>query len=112
MKRINNARELRTVADELGVRSDWHEPDEQDVDVRIEGEHFDNAGAWPEGSLKGGYTGNWRGEYCVVLTQDGKDVAVVNLASLLAMASYPEGPVGGLLRERTDIDYISVRWSR
>ncbi len=93
MIRITNRRELMAIAEDLGVSSDWHEPGERKVDVRIEGEHFDNAGAWPEESLRGGYTGDWRGEFCVVLTKDGQDIAVVNLASLFSMATDPDGPL-------------------
>ncbi len=89
MRRINNARELRALADELGVRQDWHEPDEQEVDARIEGEDLDNAGFWPSAMTRD----DWEGEYCVVITKNGEDVAAVNLASLLAMASYPDGPL-------------------
>ena len=87
MKRINNAKELNELAKELGVRPDWHEPDEQEVNARIIGSHLDNAmGADPDadddpdGSVR---TRHW-GEYNVVITKKGKDVAVVNLAELLA----------------------------
>jgi hypothetical protein len=94
MKRIMNRRDLVEVAEQLGVCPDWHEPGEQDVDVRIEGENFDNCGAWPEESLKGGFTRDWKGEFCIVLTKDGEDVAVVNLASLFAMAAnHPNSPL-------------------
>lgn len=87
MKRINNAKELNELAKELRVRPDWHEPDEQEVNARIIGSHLDNAmGADPDadddpdGSVR---TRHW-GEYNVVITKKGKDVAVVNLAELLA----------------------------
>ena len=93
MKRINSAKELNELAKELRVRPDWHEPDEQEVNARIIGSHLDNAmGADPEadqkvevmhssdGSVR---TLHW-GEYNVVITKKGKDVAVVNLAELLA----------------------------
>ena len=90
MKRINNAKELNELAKELGVRPDWHEPDEQEVNARIIGSHLDNAmGADPDadddpdGSVR---TRHW-GEYNVVITKKGKDVAVVNLAELLAWGS-------------------------
>lgn len=92
MKRIMNRRDLVQLADELGVRPDWHEPDEQGVDVRIEGEEFDNAGPWPEESISN-YTPGWKGEFCVVLRKDGQDVAAVNLASLFSMAADPDGPL-------------------
>ncbi len=34
-KWIETKEELRELAKTLGVRYDWHEPDEQDVDVRL-----------------------------------------------------------------------------
>lgn len=96
MKRINSAKELNELAKELRVRPDWHEPDEQEVNARIIGSHLDNAmGAdpdadekvdvshYPDGSVR---TLHW-GEYNVVITKKGKDVAVVNLAELLAWGS-------------------------
>ena len=96
MKKINNAKELNELAKELGVRPDWHEPDEQEVNARIIGSHLDNAmGAdpdadkkvdvyhRPDGSVR---TLHW-GEYNVVISQKDKDVAVVNLATLLSWGS-------------------------
>ena len=96
MKLINSAKELNELAKELRVRPDWHEPDEQEVNARIIGSHLDNAmGAdpdadekvdvshYPDGSVR---TLHW-GEYNVVITKEGKDVAVVNLAELLAWGS-------------------------
>lgn len=91
MERIENARELRALADRLRVRPDWHEPDEQELTARVEGESFDNAGHWPPSEVRSGR--EWTGELCVIISQDGRDVAAVNLASLLAMASYPDGPL-------------------
>lgn len=93
MLRINTRRELVALAGELGVRPDWHEPDEQEVTVRIEGENFDNAGHWPAAQASGIPGIEWSGEYCVVLIKDGVDVAVVNLASLFSMATDPDGPL-------------------
>lgn len=90
MQRIGNARELRKLADKLGVRKDWHEPGEQELTARIEGESFDNTGIWPPSEVR---TPGWSGELCVILSRDGEDIAVVNLADLLAMASYPDGPL-------------------
>ena len=93
MKLINSAKELNELAKELGVRLDWHEPDEQEVNVRIIGSHLDNAmGADPDADEKVDVshypdgTLHW-GEYNVVITKEGKDVAVVNLAELLAWGS-------------------------
>ena len=96
MERINSAKELNELAKELRVRPDWHEPDEQEVNARIIGSHLDNAmGADPDadekvdvyhdpdGSVR---TLHW-GEYNIVITKKGKDVAVVNLAELLSWSS-------------------------
>jgi hypothetical protein len=88
MERINSRRELVELAKQLGVLADWHEPDEQGVGARIEGESFDNAGFWPTQPGR-----DWKGELCVVLCKDGQDVAVVNLASLFSMAVSPDGPL-------------------
>lgn len=94
MKRINCRAELAELASELGVRPDWHEPDEQEVTVRIEGENFDNAGRWPEAEAHRSLGDReWKGEFCVVLIKGGEDVAVVNLASLFSMATDPDGPL-------------------
>lgn len=95
MIRISNRRELAAIAKGLGVRPDWHEPDEQKVSVRIEGENFDNAGHWPESDVRYGREpgADWRGEFCVVLQKSGQDIAVVNLASLFSMACDPDGPL-------------------
>lgn len=71
---------LRAFREAAGLRPDWHEPDEQDVDARIIGNHLDNA----MGSQN---SPDNVGEYNVVLTKHGVDIAVVNLATLLAWAT-------------------------
>lgn len=81
---------LRTVAEQLGVRADWHEPDEQEVTARVFGQCFDNAGFWPY-QPNGPYeTTNSLDseslEMYVELLQAGKVVAQVNLATLFALA--------------------------
>lgn len=79
--RIDNRDELIAVADILGVRPDWHEPDEQDVIAVVYGESFDNAGTWP--------LNDHNSEYCEIyvdLFKNGVLVAQVNLATLFAMA--------------------------
>lgn len=49
MKRINSKEKLIELAKALGVRHDWHEPDEQSLTtVELRGNNFDNAGFWPE----------------------------------------------------------------
>lgn len=44
--RINTLAELQKLAKDLGVGHDWHEPDNQGVNVFGFGSHFDNAGFW------------------------------------------------------------------
>ena len=99
MKKINNAKELNELAKELRVRPDWHEPDEQEVNARIIGSHLDNAmGADPDADEKvevmhdpdGSVRILHWGEYNVVITKKGKDVAVVNLAELLTWGMQEE----------------------
>lgn len=76
---IESRADLRFLADDLGVRPDWHEPDEREVNATIIGDHLDNAmGATVEVTM---------GEYNVLLTKGGHPVAVVNLATLLAMGA-------------------------
>jgi hypothetical protein len=87
MKMIHTQAELQAIARELGVRADWHEPDEQEVTAEVQGHSFDNAGFWGEETLtRHGY--DWPGlEMYVTLYQDGKPVAEVSLATLFAMAA-------------------------
>lgn len=80
MKRITERGELQALARELGVRPDWHEPDEQDVDATVRGISFDNAGFWPEPS-------KIFEEMHVILWKGNEPVAAVNLATLCAWAS-------------------------
>lgn len=86
MKRITARADLTTLEHELGVRPDWHEPDEQDVTVEVHGNNFDNAGFWPVGTPTGIV------EQHVIIKQAGKPVAVVNLATLFAWAAGLERP--------------------
>lgn len=86
-KRIDEARQLRRLARELGVRSDWHEPDEQGLTVKVHGDDFDNAGFWGHRDRGELFTfGAGRQEIWVELFKDGEPVAEINLATLLAMA--------------------------
>jgi hypothetical protein len=87
MRRISERQELVELAQELGVRPDWHEPDEQEVTALCVGDDFDNAGFWPAGY---GCKSGKGGEVCekhVVIWKDGHAVAAINLATLLAWAS-------------------------
>jgi hypothetical protein len=83
MKHISTKEELVEVKAELGVREDWHEPDEQDVDVEVHGNVFDNAGAWGL-DTQAPYEAV---EKFIVLKKNGQPVAEVNLATLFAWAS-------------------------
>jgi hypothetical protein len=88
-KRIRERAELVDLARKFGVRPDWHEPDNQDVTATVKGSLFDNCGTWgPEydGPEKVSYR-----EMSVVLSQEGKPVAEVNLATLFAWATGHEG---------------------
>jgi hypothetical protein len=84
MKRITDRADLVKLAVTAGVRPDWHEPDEQGITARVEGKSFDNAGFWPDESTPPEIL-----EHHVILSQDGRDVAAVNLADLFAWATDP-----------------------
>ena len=73
---INTHKQLLELKEKLKVRNDWHEPDEQDVTVRMVGWKLDNAFCEPHS-----------GEITVIVCQDGKPVAAINLAILLAYAT-------------------------
>lgn len=123
LRRITTRAELVELARELGMRHDWHEPDEKGVTAYVEGSDldFDNAGFWPQ---RQGYgydrdkDGNARrAELHVFLARKewdeaarvyrrGPDIAVVNLATLFAWASEPhEQPaqVGDYISQRGPI---------
>lgn len=94
MRAINTREELIALARELGVRPDWHEPDEQSLTAELRGTpgNFDNAMGveW-----YGHAHGEPRAELHVVLRLLGPtddpdvavDVAAVNLANLFAWAT-------------------------
>jgi hypothetical protein len=86
---ISTQAQLQALARELGVRPDWHEPDEQEVTARVWGQNFDNAGFWGSGR-------DWDMpadciEMWVTLYRDGEPVAEVNLATLFAFACGTDG---------------------
>lgn len=83
MRIIIERNELRELAKELKVRDDWHEPDEQGLTAEVYGTTFDNAGFWP--GVYEAYEDLT--EKHVVISQDGEEIAAVNLATLLAWAS-------------------------
>lgn len=82
---------LAEFAAKHGLRHDWHEPDEGGVGARIIGTHLDNA----QGAQAGRHVsddGHDFTEFNVILTVEDddcvpRDAAVVNLASLLAIAA-------------------------
>ena len=81
---INSPEELAEFADKHNLRVDWHEPDEQSIHAYVQGDILDNAMGSQYDSISS--------ELNVVLFTDAgevhKELAVINLASLLAWASY------------------------
>lgn len=73
---------LTGIAHKLGVRLDWHEPDEQAVTAKVVGKTLDNAM---------GDSGECN-EMVVVIEKDGKEVHRINLATLLAIATFGGRP--------------------
>lgn len=87
IERISQKQQLQRLAAKLGVRPNWHEPDEQEVTARVFGVSFDNAGFWGEGhGANGRISAADAEEMWVRLYQDGTPVADVNLATLFAIA--------------------------
>lgn len=90
---INSKEQLKTLAKQLKVRSDWHEPDEQNVSAEVRGQTFDNAGfyglEYESETLQhindGSFYANL--EMYVILYQNDKAVAQINLATLFAIAT-------------------------
>lgn len=85
--RIMDHAELLELAASLGVRPDWHEPDESGVTVEIRGKEFDNAGFWDDDHRGNGSAGKDHEELHVAILKDGDQVATVNLATLFAFAT-------------------------
>ena len=88
---IDNGRLLSEFAQKHGLRPDWHEPDEQGVGARVIGTHLDHALGATAGR-RVGMDGHDFSEFNVILTVEDdegvpQDAAVVNLASLLAIAA-------------------------
>ena len=84
--RIHRTTDLYRVYLQLGVRPDWHEPDEQDVTAHVGGHCFDNAGFWPESNCSQSLRDAQATEMYVELRKDGLPIAQVNLATLFAIA--------------------------
>jgi hypothetical protein len=104
MQIIHTREQLRELARDLGVRSNWHEPDEQGLTARLDGMSFDNAGFWPTAeALRSGHLTVRSVEQHIVITRadpddgcnecgqgEGTDVAAINLATLLSWAAEPQ----------------------
>ena len=84
--RIDHLDQLQEVAALLGVRPDWHEPDEQEVTATFDGHCFDNAGFWPRSEQSEGIREHNSSEMCILLHKEGRLVAMINLATLFAIA--------------------------
>lgn len=84
--RIDSLQQLREVYADLGVRPDWHEPDEQEVTAKFDGYCFDNAGFWPDCEQSTDLRDAKATEMCIILYKGERVVAMVNLATLFALA--------------------------
>jgi len=99
IRRINKRDDLVALANELGVRPDWHEPDEQEVTAAVRGTSFDNCGNWGSAEVRrigdlrrrGHRAGVTSMEIFITLYKDGEPVGEVNLATLFAFATGYEG---------------------
>jgi hypothetical protein len=79
---ITSKKQLLDLAKGLGVRVDWHEPDEQEVTAKVFGKQFDNAGFYgSECTLS-----SEQKEIYVALFKNNVLVAEINLATLFAFA--------------------------
>jgi hypothetical protein len=103
MQTINTRAELVQLAKDLGVRPDWHEPDEQGITAEVRGtlHNFDNA--MGPGEFYG-HPRPTQSELHVVLRDldyvqgqlvAGGEIAVINLATLFAWATGYEGDTRG-----------------
>lgn len=90
IKRINTKAQLKELARELKVRSDWHEPDEAGVTATVQGTSFDNAGFWGEPMYELARAAMNLSpdsvELWVTLHKNDEPVAEINLATLFAFA--------------------------
>jgi hypothetical protein len=87
---IDNREDLARVAEILGVRLDWHEPDEQEVTAEVRGKSFDNAGFYgvkTEAEWLSRHGTDTGVEMYVRLFKEGQPVADVPLATLFAWAT-------------------------
>jgi hypothetical protein len=94
IERITSRGDLVALTNKLGMRHDWHEPDERGVTARVTGADFDNAGNWGAAEVErrrreraAGTGGFGMMEAWVTLYHEGAPVAEVNLATLFAFAT-------------------------
>lgn len=83
--RLRSKEQLEEFRRTYGLRKDWHEPDNEDVDAKVIGQHFDNTGCWGYDREDLPMDAPWR-EMTVLLFVKGDPVAEANLADLLAWA--------------------------
>lgn len=94
IRRITTREELVELARELGVRDDWHEPDEQDLAAKVFGSRFDNSGdwaIWTETADQELHVIIYRTQQRAGRNVPVEPVAAVNIATLLAWATGYEG---------------------
>ena len=98
MRKITTRAELLELKRELGVRTDWHEPDEQEITATVTGHNFDNAGFWPSEEIPSMpaetqemYVTLHRSENRQGIIVPVEAIAAVNLATLFAWATGYEG---------------------
>ena len=86
---IDNQKDMKKLSKKLGVREDWHEPDESGVEAVVRGKTFDNAGFWGSAFEKSNAKSDTKCacEKYVQIRQYGEPVAEVNLATLCAIAA-------------------------
>ena len=82
IRELRSVEELKSFMNDYSVPDDWHEPDNSGIDARIIGSHLDNAMGDTMTLEHESF-----GEYNVVFTFEGDDVAVINLATLLHYAT-------------------------
>jgi len=91
IKRITTRDDLTALANQLGMREDWHEPGELEVTAKVSGTDFDNAGNWGAAELArviSARPGKPRSlEMWVTLLHEGIPVAEVSLADLFTFAT-------------------------
>jgi len=105
IRHITKQDELQQLALDLGVREDWHEPDEQDLTLEFSGKLFDNSGIWGH---KVAIAPDSLEQYVTIRKKD-MPVAEINMATLLAWASKPvEAPPTISENDRSSVDMVDA----